>query len=217
VAHDAFRSTIEVADARRWPIALALEMDGRPIPRAGGGPLFLVFPHATEPASARRYNDRYWSFYVTHMIVGTEPIALRVGDRALDAAALAALAPVDLVVRARFNGAFWPSTAVELRGVRMADALAAAGVALPEEGSVVALGKAPIQRDALDPVRFRARDVRDCGILLVSRWGPRREPIPAGMGGPLAIAIPDACAARHGDRHWMTFVQELVVEAKAAP
>jgi hypothetical protein len=94
----------------------------------------------------------------------------------------------------------------------MADAIEAAGVRLTDTGSVVALGKAPILRDAANPIRFAGGDVKQCGLLIVTHWGDERQPIPARMGGPVAVAIPDACSERYGDKAWVTFLEELKVE-----
>jgi hypothetical protein len=105
----------------------------------------------------------------------------------------------------------WPSDAQALYGVRLADVLAAAAAPVPVGGSVIARGKSPILRDPVEPIRFSVEDVARCGILVVSHWGPERSPITARMGGPLAIAIPDACATRLGDRAWVTFLEELEV------
>lgn len=211
VAYDAFRSTIQIADVRRWPIGLAIELDGKPMTRSQGGPIFAVFPHTEVPETVELYPDRYWSFYVTHVVIGTEPVALDIDGVVLGVEALSRLPPVTLRQKVRYK-VHWPSDELVLHGVNMADALAAAGASLPPGGSVVARGKAPILRDPAQPIRFSAEDVARCPIAIVTAWGPERQPITARLGGPLAIAVPEACADRLGDRAWVTFLEQLVVE-----
>ena len=86
VSIDGFRSSVDVAGLRGYRVLLAIAADDRPISRASGGPIFLVFPHTETPATVALYPDRYWSFYVTDVIVGTEPARLAVGERGFDAA-----------------------------------------------------------------------------------------------------------------------------------
>lgn len=211
VAIDGFRSTVDVAGARAYRVLLAIAADGAPIDRTAGGPIYLVFPHSEAPETEALYPDRYWSFYVTHMIVGTEAARLRVGDRSFDAAALDALPQTVLDGPVAWK-VHWPSGPVHVRGVRVVDLVRAAGITVPAGGRVVVRGKAVVDRDAADPIILAADDLERCGFLLATRWGADDAPISARLGGPIALAIPPACADRHGDRFWMTFVEELVVE-----
>jgi hypothetical protein len=209
VAHDAFRSTVALHDARMYPILLAIEANGQRISRAGGGPIFLVFPQTDFPSQMKQYIDRYWCFYVTDMIVGTEPVAVRAGARTFDLVALDALPQLTLETKVGYR-VHWPDTPVLLHGVRLRDVIAAAG--LPA-GDVIVRGKAPVQRDPEQPLRFAAKDVAGCDLLLVTRWGPDRAAIPARLGGPVTLAVGPGCPAeRYGDKYWVTFVEELVVE-----
>lgn len=211
VALDAFRSTVDIAGLRTYRVLLSVAADNAPIDRAAGGPIFLVFPHSESPETEQLYPDRYWSFYVTHMIVGTEPARVAVGDKVLDAAALAALPHTTLGGPVGWK-VHWPSAAVRIRGVKLTDALAAAGVTVPAGGKVIVRGKASIHRDPGDPIELAAADVERCGFLLATHWGDDDAPIPAKLGGPVALAVPPACAATHGDSFWITFVEELVVQ-----
>jgi hypothetical protein len=226
VAHDAFRATIDIADAYRHPIILALERDRRPIPRPEGGPLFLVFPHLDEPALKTRYPDRFWCFYVTHLIVGTEPARVLVGDIEVDGAALDALPQVTLEREVGYK-VDWPATKVKLHGPRLRDVMAAAGLSVPAGGHVVVRGKPPIYRDPGQPTALGAEEVSSYDILLATRYGDERAPIPARLGGPVTLAypvevdvaaslpalIPKAGRARvQAQRRWLTFVEEVSVE-----
>ncbi|MEZ4403674.1 MAG: molybdopterin-dependent oxidoreductase [Kofleriaceae bacterium] len=211
VSLDGFRSTVDVAAARRYRVLLAVAADGQPIARASGGPIFLVFPHSEAPETVTQFPDRYWSFYVTHLIVGTEPARLRVGQRVFDAAALAALPTVTRDGPVAWK-THWPATPVHLRGVELAAAVRAAGVALPAGGRIIVRGKAAIHRDPADPIEIAVDDLARCGFVLALRWGADEAPVTARLGGPIALAVGPACSARYGDRYWLPFVEELVVE-----
>jgi hypothetical protein len=211
VAIDGFRSTFQLADARAHRIVLALEADELPIPRSSGGPIFLVFPISESNELRRRYPDRFWSFYVTHLIVGTEAPRLRVGGTVLDGAALAKLPASTLDGRVGWK-VEWPATAVHLRGVRLVDAIAAAGLTVPPKGRLVVRGKAVLHRDPKKPVTITAEDLDRCNPLLALEWGPAEKPITARLGGPIALA--PACD-RASEKLWMSFVEEIDVEKPA--
>lgn len=212
VALDGFRSTVEQASLRQFRVLLAIAADGAAIDRATGGPIYLVFPHSESPETVALFPDRFWSFYVTHLIVGTEPARLRIGERVLDADALVALPPTSLDGQVAWK-VNWPSTPIHVRGVKLTDALHAAGVTVPAGGRVIARGKAVIHRDAADPIAFAADDLERCGFVLVTHWGSDLAPVAARLGGPIALAVPAACSATYGDRFWIPYVEELVVEA----
>jgi hypothetical protein len=206
VSIDGFRATFAAADARAHPVLLAIEADGAPIPQARGGPIYLVYPDDLHSA----YIDRFWAFYVTDLVVGTEPAHLDVAGHALDAAALAALP-----TRARDgNVGFhveWPAGDVHLRGVDLAAAIAAAGVALPPHGHVVVHGKAFANDDPKSPVSIAVDDLAACRPLLAMQTGADDHPITARFGGPIALAL-EPCGARYASsRYWVTFVQRIEV------
>jgi len=209
VAVDAFRATVQADDARAMRMLLAIEADGAPIPPSSGGPIFLVHPHSESPAAREKYPDRFWSFYVTHLVIGTEEPRLKVVDQIFDRARLAALptktydGPVSWKVD-------WPSGTVHVRGVRVADVFAAAGVALPKGGRILVRGKAPLHRDPEKPITLAVDDLERCNPLLAMKWGADEKPITARLGGPIALAIPP-CGESYGERTWVTFVEELEV------
>ncbi|WP_199321153.1 molybdopterin-dependent oxidoreductase [Microcoleus sp. FACHB-831] len=226
VSYDAYRATVTLEDLKRYPIAIALERNGKPLSRSEGGPLYLIFPYTDYPELQIKYPDRFWAFYVTNIVVGTEQIKLRVGDsasvgqkssgksdqpsRTLDINTLDKLQQVTIEEPVGYPIG-WPIGKVKLQGVRLRDAIAASGVALPEGSVVVVRGKPPVYRDPLNPSRLAAKDLRDCDILLATRWGNDRQPIPAHMGGPLTLALPASCQARDDKQRWMTFVEEIEV------
>ncbi|MGQ4647974.1 molybdopterin-dependent oxidoreductase [Lyngbya aestuarii] len=210
VAHDDYRATVSLADLRQYPILLALERNGQKISRSKGGPLYLVFPYDKYPQLQVKYPDRFWAFYLTDMVVGTEPIQLKVGGRLFDADTLKKLpqATLNEAVAYRIG---WPVGKTKLYGVHVRDALAAAGVKIPENGAVIVKGKSPIYRNPANPIRLEASDVKNCDILLATHWGDNQMPIPAKMGGPLTLAFSPDCQTQSENRHWVTFVEELEV------
>jgi hypothetical protein len=137
-------------------------------------------------------------------------VRLRVGETPLDAKTISKLPQVTIEEAVGYPIG-WPIGKVKLTGVRVRDVLAAAGVTLPENGMVIVRGKAPVSRNALNPIRLAANEVRDCDILFATHWGNEREPIPAKMGGPVTLAFPSNCQARYENQRWLTFVEQLEV------
>jgi hypothetical protein len=208
VSVDGFRATVQIADARANRMLLAIEADGKPIANADGGPIFLVHPWSESPEMRARYVDRFWAFYVTHVVVGTEAPRLAVGGKVLDAAALANIpyAMVDEPVGFKVE---WPADRVHLRGHALVDVLAAAGVALPPHGQVIVHGKAAKYDDPKNPIAFDVDELARCKPLLAMEWGPDEAPIPARLGGPIALAL-SPCGDRHAN-DWVTFVERIEV------
>lgn len=209
VARDGYRSTVELADLRRYPIIIALERNGEKIPRSDGGPLYLVFPYQTFPSVQQKYPDRFWAFYLTDMVVGTEPIQLKVGEQVFDSTRLAKLPQVTLEETVGYRIG-WPVGKAKLYGVRVRDVLAAAGQPLAANSAVIVRGKSFIYRDPERPIRLEASDLNQCDLLLATHWGDKRMPIPAQMGGPITLA-PSAQCQTQDERRWVTFVEALEV------
>lgn len=209
VSLDGFRATVQVKDARANDTLLAIRAAGAPIPQEHGGPIYLIHPWSANPALVDAYPDRFWAFYVTHLIVGTEPARLTIGGKVFDAAALAAMpkdgfdGPVGFKVE-------WPSDMVHLGGVRLVDAIAAAKLALPPHGKLVIHGKAHVYDDPAQPIEIQIDDLPRCKPLLGLRVGLDERPIPARLGGPIVLAF-TPCGERYGSRHWVTFVERIDV------
>lgn len=214
VAIDGFRATVQIADARAFRMLLAIEADGAPIPPSSGGPIFLVHPFSENgPELRTNYPDRFWSFYVTHLIVGTEEPRLVIkskirGEHVLDAAALAKL-PRDTLSVAVSWKVEWPPEAVHLRGVKLVDALTSIGVTLDPDDEIIIRGKAPIHDDPGKPIKIPASELGRCRPLLAMQWGPEERPITARQGGPIALALMP-CGDAYKDA-WVTFVDEIEV------
>jgi len=214
VAIDGFRATLQIADARAFRMLLAIEADGAPIPRSSGGPIFFAHPFSEADQAYRdRYPDRFWSFYVTHLVVGTEEPRLVIrskmrGEHLLGREELAKLAPstLDLPVSWKVE---WPSGPVHVRGVSLGDALTSVGVTLDPDDEIVIRGKAPIHGDPKKPITIPASELGRCKPLLAMQWGPEEKPITARLGGPIALALMP-CGDAYKDA-WVTFVEEIEV------
>ena len=210
VAHDAYRVTVSLADLQKYPIIMALERNNQKISRSEGGPLYLVFPYSQYPQLQQLYPDRFWAFYLTDMVIGTEPIKLKVGKRILNASALNKLKPITLEESVGYRIG-WPVGKVKLSGVRVRDALNAAGIKVSKGGAVIVRGKSPIYRQATKPIRLEESDIDRCNIILATHWSDERKPIPAKMGGPVTLALSSRCQTQSDDRRWVTFVESLEV------
>src|SRR5207302_6418967 len=97
----------------------------------------------------------------------------------------------------------WPADSVHLKGHDLVDVIAAAGIALPAHGRVVVHGKAAVFDDPKNPIAFDIADLARCKPLLATLWGDDEAPIPAKLGGPIAMAI-TPCGDRYGDHYWVT-------------
>lgn len=210
VAHDAYRATISLADLQKYPIIIALERNNQKISRSDGGPLYLAFPYSQYPQLQTKYPDRFWVFYLTDLVVGTEPIQLKVGKRSLNASDLNKLKPITLEETVGYRIG-WPAGKVKLSGVRVSDVLKAAGISIPKGSTVIVRGKSPIYHQATKPIRLKASDIDRCNIILATHWGDNRQPIPAKMGGPVTLALSSACRTQSDNRRWVTFVEALEV------
>ncbi len=215
LASDGFRATVGMDDVRLYSILLATEVGGTPLGRDHGGPLYSVFPLTEHPELSARYTSSFWVFYVTHLMIGTAPPVLRVGERTLDTAALEALPNVSITAEVGYRVG-WPSEPVRLSGVRLRDVLAAVGTPVLPGGRVRVLSRAPITHSAERPTYVHASDVLANDVILALRYGEGDDPIPSRLGGPIALAFPAEVVERMEEHDWLTFVDELVVEPPPA-
>lgn len=211
VANDGFRGTFAMADVQTWPVMLSVTMNGAPIPRSRGGPLFTTLPNVSFPQIAQRYTYSWWIFYVTHVVVGTEARTLRIGTRTFDAAALDAMPRTSIRTRHGFRIG-WPSGEVVVSGVRVRDALFAAGVTLTPTQRVRVRVKAPVPDDAEHAVRISAETLAAHDVLLAFRVGTDDAPLTSRLGGPIVLAFPDDARPTSAESEWPTFVHALEIE-----
>ncbi len=210
VANDGFRATFAVQDVRTWPVQVSVARDGEPIPRSRGGPLFGTLPNVAYPAVGERYLQSWWVFYVTHVIVDTAEIALRVGDRVFTAADLAALEQVTVTAPHGFRTG-WDAGLVPIEGVRVRDVLASAGADVQPDGRVRIRVVAPVPDDDEHALRLPAAALAEDDFVLGLRYGADHRPIPARLGGPLVLVEP-AAYAQGTASEWPTMVRGLDVE-----
>jgi len=209
VCYDAYQVTIKIEDLLKYPIILAVAKDGEPIPSDQGGPIYLIFPYTQHPEIRQKYDEGMWAFYVTHVIFGTEPAKVSIGNRELNLADLDQLPQVNLTQNVGYR-VWWPSGQVQLHGVRLRDVLSLAGVNLNTIASVVVRGKPAVYRRNAEPIELVTEDILKCDIVLATRWGDEKQRIPAKMGGPVTLAFGDDCPSRTKNQRWVTFVEELI-------
>lgn len=211
LAYDGFRATVRLDDARRFPILLAYQVDGRAIPRDVGGPLYAVYPMDEHAEIRDRYDGRFWVFYVSHVFVDTDPAELRIGQRTIDQAVLETIPRTTIVETVGYRTG-WPSEPVRLEGYRLRDLLSALGQTIESGQYVRVLSHAPISHGDGRPTRIRADDVLSSDVIVALWWGEGREPIPARLGGPFTLAFPAEVGARLAEHDWLTFVEAIEVE-----
>ena len=216
IASDGFRATIAWRDVVASPILLATYRDEGRLRREAGGPLLAVFPLDDRPDLLDRYTESWWVYYVTHLVVGTPPASVRVGEQAFDAVALAALPRTELVASVGYRVG-WPSEPARVAGPSLATLLDAAGLRLPDGGRVRVTGLATITRGAERPTYVSADEVRSGQVVLGRTYGAEDRTIPARLGGPLVLAFSDELARAHPEHDWLTFVTDLAVEAPEGP
>ena len=66
VALDGYAADIPYADLERWPVILALKMDGRWLPLGGAGPTWVVYPR-DDFADLAQSDDAKWVWGVSHI------------------------------------------------------------------------------------------------------------------------------------------------------
>jgi hypothetical protein len=68
VALDGYAADIPHADVERWPVILALKMDGRWLPLGGAGPAWVIYPR-DDFADLAQSDDAKWVWGVSHIRV----------------------------------------------------------------------------------------------------------------------------------------------------
>ena len=68
VALDGYAADIPYADLERWPVILALKMDGRWLPLGGAGPAWVIYPR-DDFADLAQSDDAKWVWGVSHIRV----------------------------------------------------------------------------------------------------------------------------------------------------
>jgi len=202
IGKDGYFATFDLVDLRKHAIVMAFEQDGKPMPPSIGGPISVRFdPRPLTPEVQRRLQNA-GVLYVTHLIVGDEPAHLRIGARVLDDAELDKLPETSRSGPVSYRTG-WEPTPQLLWGVRLRDVLGT------PPATTRVLGKDALhQEKALTPT-FKAADLTRCEPILVRRYGRDRARVPTRMGGPLLLAVNDACREDLGRSAWLAFVESV--------
>jgi hypothetical protein len=209
IAADGFMHTLPLADIKRFPIMLAIEENGVPLVKNTGGPLLEIIPHTSHPETKKLYPEG-GAFYVTHLIVGTEPLTLSVGGKKLHGAELDALPERTVEGKAGFRFR-WPSTPVKIHGPRLADVLAAASVVVHAGDRVLVRRKPRTDTPEREVTTLLASDVLACDIIVGRRYGDAHALLPAGLGGPAVLAFAPSCIDATRGQSWPMFVEAIEV------
>ncbi|MCF4970473.1 molybdopterin-dependent oxidoreductase [Nostoc sp. CMAA1605] len=210
MAYNSYQVTVDLYDLLKYPIILAIANDGKPISRAQGGPIYLVFPHSQYPHLQQQYPESFWIFYVSNIVVGTEPARLKVGKQELNLADLEKLPQITVTETVGYRSG-WPSGKVPLHGVRLRDILTVNAPDLLSK-EIVVQGKTTTYQNNLNSVILTANDIKKCDIFLATKWGDEKKNIPARMGGPLTLAFGSDCQTKTNGLRWVNFVEELVIK-----
>lgn len=213
VADDAYRVAVKVEDLRKYDIILAIERDGKPIPRSEGGPVYLVFPNTQFPELKTKYPATTWAFYVTHLIFGEQVLNLKVSNNIINETDFEKL-PQTIVENSVGYRMFWPNGKVKLQGVLLQELLKNQGFALTDSTQILLKGKANVNRDETKPIILTGKELQSCNVILASRWGDQLAEIPAKMGGPLTLAFDSTCAEKwQKTLPWITFIEEIEIKS----
>jgi DMSO/TMAO reductase YedYZ molybdopterin-dependent catalytic subunit len=212
VASDAYYDNIKLKHLYASQAVLAIAEDGRLIRRDEGGPIHLVFDRSSK-VDPEALSHQTWVFYVTHLIVGTEPLRLKIEKTTLEREDIEKLPTHTISVLVGYKLA-WPSEPVQLVGVKIRDILRSQNVTIPA-GSILKVRRKSM--DGLDPqkyVRIPAKLIDECDVMLAYQWGADSKNIPAQKGGPLTLAYGNNCPDDIvKSLAWLTFVESMSVES----
>ena len=212
VAADSYYATIPLADLYRNKGLLAIAEYGKPIRRNEGGPIHLVFLRDANTTQAD-INTQRWTYYVTHVIVGTEPLSLKVGKNTLTAADLEKLPTYEMTSLVGYKIG-WADEPVKLIGVNLRDILRSQNVVMPPQSFLRVRRKSMDDLDPQKSVRIPASLINTCDVMLAYRWGENNEAIPASKGGAITLAYGNNCPSESvKNLAWLPFVESLSVES----
>jgi DMSO/TMAO reductase YedYZ molybdopterin-dependent catalytic subunit len=211
VAADAYYATMPLDRAVADQGLLAITANGQPIPRSNGGPLYMIF--FNDPNNQNKsYKGQAWAYYTTHIIVGTEPLRLKVGNQTLSRFDLEKLPSHTLNTLVGYKIG-WSSAPATLTGVKLKDVLAQQKLTIPTQSIVKIRRKAMTLNEPQKSVTLTADFMNRCDVLLAYRWGNDAQTIPAEKGGPLTLAYGKNCTSDDAkDLAWLPFVESISIE-----
>jgi hypothetical protein len=216
VAADAYYVTLPIKDIIRNQGLLAIAENGKPMRRQEGGPLHLVYLN-NDQIDPQITRQQRWVYYVTHIIIGNEPLKLKIGPTTLDRAALEKLPSHKITNTVGYKHG-WKPDPVELIGVKIPDLLRHQKIKLTPQSIVKIRRKSMDDRDPQKSVRLPASVINSCDIMLAYRWGPEAQTIPSSKGGPLTLAYGKNCTSDAvKNLAWLPFVESLTIESPISP
>jgi DMSO/TMAO reductase YedYZ molybdopterin-dependent catalytic subunit len=212
VASDAYYATMPLKDFVSQRGLLAIEENGKPIRRTDGGPLYLVFYHDAKGQDSAVRNE--WVYYVTHLIIGTEPIRLKVGAKTLNRFDLEKLPRQSVTTFVGYKIG-WSAEPVKLTGVKLKDILKSLDLNLSANALIKVHRKAMIPNEAQKTVVLSNETINSCDVMLAYGWGTESQNIPASKGGPLTLAYGKNCTSDTvKNLAWLPFVESITVESE---
>jgi hypothetical protein len=211
VAADSYYISLPIQNLIRHQALLAIAENGKPMRRQEGGPLHLVYLN-NDSISPQTLLEQSWVYYTTHIIIGNEPLKLKIGPKILDRAALEKLPSHKITNTVGYKHG-WKPDPVELIGVKLQDILRSQKIKLTPQSIVKIRRKSMDDRDPQKSVRIPASVLKTCDILLAHRWGPDAQTIPTNKGGPLTLAYGKNCTSDTAKNlAWLPFVESLTIE-----
>ncbi len=217
VASDAYYATMPLKEFVGQQGLLAIEENEKPIRRTDGGPLHLVFYHDAKGRELNAVRNE-WVYYVTHLIIGTEPLRLKVeGAKTLNRFDLEKLPHHTITTFVGYKIG-WSAEPVKLTGVKLKDVLNSLNLKLPANTLVKVHRKAMVPNDPQKTVILSADMINSCDVILTYGWGPEAQNIPASKGGPLTLAYGKNCTSDAAKNlAWLPFVESITVESEVKP
>jgi DMSO/TMAO reductase YedYZ molybdopterin-dependent catalytic subunit len=216
VAADSYYVSLPIQNLIRHQALLAITENGKPMRRQEGGPLHLVYLN-NDSISPKTLLQQNWVYYVTHVIIGNEPLKLKIGPNTLDRRALEQL-PSHKITNIVGYSHGWKPDPVALIGVKLQDILRRQKIKLTPQSILKIRRKSMDDRDPQKSVRIPASILDRCDVILAHRWGTDAQTIPTNKGGPLTLAYGTNCTSTDAKNlAWLPFVESLTVEHPTSP
>ncbi len=211
IASDAYYATVSVKDLYLNQALLAIAESGKPIRRNEGGPIHLVYYRGPE-IDQQILDKQSWVFYVTHIVVGTEPLRLKVEDKTLERADLEKLPTHKFTALVGYKIG-WKPEQVQLIGIKIRDILRSQNMTISPNSILKVRRKAMDDLQAQKSVEIPANLIDNCDVMLAYQWGADSQNIPASKGGPLTLAYGNNCPKEAvKNLAWLPFVESISVE-----
>jgi hypothetical protein len=211
VAADSYYVSLPIQNLIRHQALLAIAENGKPMRRQEGGPLHFVYLN-NDSISPQTLLEQNWVYYATHIIIGNEPLKLKIGPKRLDRASIGKL-PTHKITNTVGYKHGWKPDPVELIGVKLQDILRSQKIKLTPQSVIKIRRKSMDDRDPQKSVRIPASLLKTCDVILAHRWGPDAQTIPTNKGGPLTLAYGNNCTSDAAKNlAWLPFVESLTIE-----